>query len=81
MNPWNLDVIAQSFAHAALDPRLWGKAIHTIAVETNSFGTILFPVQGAIPSVPEPNWSGKELRIIFATDGICGTPEVPPWTP
>ena len=65
MNPWNLDVIAQSFAHAALDPRLWGKAIHTIAVETNSFGTILFPVQGAIPSVPATESVRKGIENYF----------------
>jgi DNA-binding CsgD family transcriptional regulator/PAS domain-containing protein len=50
---WNLDVIERSFRDAAVDPKLWGHAMDTIAAETGSVGTILFPPQGiVIPSSP-----------------------------
>jgi DNA-binding CsgD family transcriptional regulator len=50
---WDLDTIERSFADAAFEPALWGKAMDTISAETGSVGTILFPPQGVvIPGSP-----------------------------
>jgi DNA-binding CsgD family transcriptional regulator len=53
MASWNFDAIERSFADAAVQPELWNKAMDTIAAETGSVGTILFPPQElVIPNVP-----------------------------
>jgi DNA-binding CsgD family transcriptional regulator/PAS domain-containing protein len=50
---WDLHTIERSFADAAIEPALWGKAMDVIANESGSVGTLLFPPQGVVvPSVP-----------------------------
>jgi hypothetical protein len=50
---WHLHTIERSFADAAIEPALWGKAMDVIAFETGSVGTILFPMRGGtLPNTP-----------------------------
>jgi DNA-binding CsgD family transcriptional regulator len=50
---WDLHTIERSFADAAVEPALWGKAMDVIAAETGSVGTILFPMRGGtLPNTP-----------------------------
>lgn len=49
---WNLQIISQSFADAAIEPALWVRAMDILAAETGSVGSILIPIKGAFPHLP-----------------------------
>jgi DNA-binding CsgD family transcriptional regulator len=63
VNASNFEVVASTFADAAIRPELWVKAIDTIARETLSVGAILIPLQGAIPNIPV----SESIRLVTET--------------
>jgi DNA-binding CsgD family transcriptional regulator len=53
MTRWNLKPAERAFADAALDPKLWVRALDTVTEVTGSFGAVLLPIAGdLIPNVP-----------------------------
>ena len=63
---WDLDIIERSFADAAIEPALWGKAMDAISAETGGVGTILFPLRGAtLPSTPSSEAIQRSLEAYF----------------
>jgi DNA-binding CsgD family transcriptional regulator len=53
MGRWKPDLIDKSFAEAALDSNLWGRALDIVTTLTESEGAILIPVKGgALPNIP-----------------------------
>jgi hypothetical protein len=68
---WNLDVITQSFADAAVEPALWVRAMDTLAGETSSVGAVLIPLQGGtLPNVPSSESILRSTEAYFR-DGWC----------
>jgi hypothetical protein len=63
---WDLHTIERSFADAAIEPALWGKAMDAISAETGSVGTILLPPPGcAIPNVPSSETIQRSTEAYF----------------
>jgi hypothetical protein len=62
----DLKRIESVFAEAALDPGMWGRALGTVAHETESFGATLLPLAGlAIPNVPATETVGEVSEHYF----------------
>jgi hypothetical protein len=62
----DLKRIESVFAEAALDPGMWGRALGTVAHETESFGAALLPLAGvAIPNVRATETVGEASEHYF----------------
>jgi DNA-binding CsgD family transcriptional regulator len=65
VKPWDSETIVEAFAKAAVDPSRWVEAMDTIAKETGSFGAILFPVEGGLPSAPISESMQPGMEVYF----------------
>jgi len=49
---FDLKAIAETLNAAALDPTRWARALEMLVSQTGSFGSVVFPLQGAMPYIP-----------------------------
>ena len=53
MGAWGrLDKVVAAFSDAAIDPSRWPAAMEAVGQATNSFGALIFPLQGATQQIP-----------------------------
>jgi DNA-binding CsgD family transcriptional regulator len=50
---WNLDTAEVALSEAGVDPSRWDAAMDVVAEGTGSFGALLIPLRGRLPSVPK----------------------------
>jgi DNA-binding CsgD family transcriptional regulator len=63
---WDLHTVERSFADAAAQPALWNNAMDTIAAETGSVGTIMFPMRGGtLPTTPSSESIQRSTETYF----------------
>ena len=63
---WDLHTVERSFADAAARPALWNNAMDTIAAETGSVGTIMFPMRGGtLPTTPSSESIQRSTEVYF----------------
>ncbi len=66
MGAWNLGLVEQAFAAAAVDPSLWLNALDIVTEQTKSFGALLLPISGEhFPNVPVSERVARATEIYF----------------
>ncbi|WFU21155.1 helix-turn-helix transcriptional regulator [Bradyrhizobium sp. CB1717] len=66
MNTWNLTLVEQAFAAAAVDPSFWSKALDVVTEQTESRGALLLPISGdPLPNIPSSGRLARAIEVYF----------------